>query len=227
MDIMMLARQVAQNRAAAIARLRPVSVEAHQKAGDIKSQLQGSRDALSIQQKTNELLRYGIPSFFPTPQSLASRMCTMADLHSDMTVLEPSAGTGNIADEIRKCGCEPVTVEINHSLADVLRSKGYNPYEQDFLAFTGTFDRVIMNPPFEQMQDVDHVRHAYDLLNTDGVLVAIMSPSPFVRSDRKAVDFRIWFDNLDGDTEELPAGTFAVSGTQVNARLVTMRRNNE
>ena len=31
-----------------------------------------------------------------------------------------------------------------------------------------------MNPPFTHHQDIDHVRHAYDLLDAGGVLVAIM-----------------------------------------------------
>lgn len=219
MDTTTLARQVAQNRAAAIARLRPVGVGAYQRADEIKSRLQSGRDALSIQRKTNELLRYDIPGFYPTPSNLAYRMCKMADLHSSMAVLEPSAGTGNIADEIRKCGCEPVTVEINHSLADVLRSKGYNPYEQDFLTFNGMFNRIILNPPFEQMQDVDHVRHAYDCLAAGGRIVAIMAESAFFRSDRKAISFRLWLDEV-GTSERLPEGTFGVSGTQVNTRLV-------
>ena len=45
--------------------------------------------------------------FFPTPKSVASDMVQKADIQPGMTVLEPSAGNGNIADAIKGTGVNP------------------------------------------------------------------------------------------------------------------------
>jgi 16S rRNA G1207 methylase RsmC len=61
-----------------------------------------------------------------------------------------------------------------------------------------------MNPPFSNGQDIDHVRHAFDLLADGGRLIAIMSEGTFYRSDKKAVNFRAWLDEHSGTSERLP-----------------------
>jgi len=166
----------------------------------------------------------GIPGFFPTPSDLAARMVQEADIYAGMSVLEPSAGVGSIAEEIRKVGVRPDVVEFNYGLREYLQGQGgYNVLPQnDFLSVTGQWDRIVMNPPFEREADIDHVRHAYDLLAPGGRIVAIMSAGPFFRSDRKAVDFRNWLDSLGGTHEPLPAGSFehGIVPTSVNTELV-------
>ena len=84
------------------------------------------------------------------------------------------------------------------------------------------YDRIIMNPPFEKGQDIDHVRRAYDMLHPNGRIVAIMSEGPFYRSDSKAQEFRAWLDDKGGTSEKLPEGSFKDSdrSTGVNTRLV-------
>jgi 16S rRNA G1207 methylase RsmC len=67
---------------------------------------------------------------------------------------------------------------------------------------------LVMNPPFEAGQDIDHVRHAYACLAPGGHLVSIMSEAPFFRSDTKAVAFRTWLDELGGTSEHLPEDAF-------------------
>ncbi|HQV22274.1 MAG TPA: hypothetical protein PLJ88_04215, partial [Agitococcus sp.] len=57
------------------------------------------------------------------------------------------------------------------------------------------YDRIIMNPPFSNRQDAEHVRHAYDLLKPNGRIVAIMGEGVFFGSDKKAVEFREWLDS--------------------------------
>ncbi|OLO13348.1 hypothetical protein BUV99_12860, partial [Corynebacterium diphtheriae] len=42
--------------------------------------------------------------FFPTPRNVVEQMIEMADLDSDMKVLEPSAGMGHIADVLKDHG---------------------------------------------------------------------------------------------------------------------------
>ena len=55
-----------------------------------------------------------------------------------------------------------------------------------FLQTTGKYDKIIMNPPFENGQDIDHIRHAYSLLNDGGRVVCIMSEGTFYRNDKKS-----------------------------------------
>ena len=81
-----------------------------------------------------------------------------------------------------------------------------------------------MNPPFENLQDVDHVRYAFDFLRGGGKLVSIMAESAFFRSDKKSVAFRKWFESLDGYSEKLSANSFKESGTGVNTRIVMIRK---
>jgi predicted RNA methylase len=193
---------------------------------------------VQLRRQEAQLIGLKIPGFFTTPPDLAARMVRMAGIQPDMRVLEPSAGSGNIADAIREAcpGCYLILVEINGKLVDILKSKGYAPVMEangesaiylhtDFLNFTvtragGFFDRIIMNPPFEHGQDVDHVRHAFDLLKRGGRLVAIMSEHPVFASD--AAIFRSWFVENYGSEEKLPAGTFQnqATSTSVSSRLV-------
>jgi len=83
-----------------------------------------------------------------------------------------------------------------------------------------------MNPPFENSADIDHVRHAYELLSVGGRLVSVMCKGPFFRSDAKSREFREWLDGLDHEVEELPEDAFqgveAFRQTGVQTCLVTI-----
>jgi hypothetical protein len=93
----------------------------------------------------------------------------------------------------------------------------------DFLAWDPgyNFAKIVMNPPFEEGQDIDHILHAYELLAPEGTLVCIMSEGAFFRNDRKAVTFRAWLASV-GHSVKLPEGSFKSSGTGVNARMVVI-----
>ncbi|HNL81437.1 MAG TPA: hypothetical protein PKL69_13970, partial [Agitococcus sp.] len=88
------------------------------------------------------------------------------------------------------------------------------------------YDRIIMNPPFSNRQDAEHVRHAYDLLKPNGRIVAIMGEGVFFGSDKKAVEFREWLDSVGGTSEKLPDNSFMDKSlpvnTGVNARMVVI-----
>ncbi len=178
-----------------------------------------------------ELTKLNIPGFFPTPTKVIDRMLEEADIQPGMTVLEPSAGKGNIAERIRDEheGAVLDVVEYNNTLNEYLESQDFNVVGADFLSFDGTYDRIIMNPPFEKGQDIDHVRHAYEMLKPGGRVVAIMSEGPFFRSDKKAMEFRDWIDELAGVSEQLDEGSFIDSErtTGVATRLVTIDKSME
>lgn len=212
-----------------------------QARADLKSYVSGPSPEVIAAQKKRELeaklIGAKIPGFFPTPRAIVEEMVSRAGLGPGMSVLEPSAGKGDIADVIReKCpSCQLTLVEYNGSLIEILRAKGYMPVPADFLNYAplqahGTFDRVLMNPPFENGQDVDHVRHAFQLLKPGGRLIAIMGEHCFFGSEKKCSDFRDWLDTV-GESEKLPEGSFTGAGafvqTGVNARMVTIDRLEE
>jgi hypothetical protein len=168
--------------------------------------------------------------FFPTPKSVASQMVSEADIVGGMRVLEPSAGNGNIAEVIRdEAGVDPYVMEISGDLREVLEAKGFEVIGQDFMEENGRYDRIIMNPPFSNHQDIQHVRHAYSLLNPGGKVVAIMGEGAFFRTQKEDVAFREWLEiEVGGTSEKLPEGTFKdaelLANTGTNARIVTISK---
>lgn len=184
-----------------------------------------------IEEAANNVQVVSAPELFPTPPALAQRMVDEACIEDGHRVLEPSAGTGAILDATpgHVMPRSVVAIEINPTLVTGLRAKCGSYLDvrcADFLEqppdLLGTFDRVLMNPPFSA--EVAHVRHAFGFLKPGGRLVAIMSEGPFFRSYRADVEFRAWLDEIGGTSEPLPADTFRESGTGVNTRLVVIER---
>lgn len=176
-----------------------------------------------IAQMERDLQFTKIPGFFATPPELVSYMLDQASICNGMTVLEPSAGSGAILDAI--CNLDdviPGAYEVNGSLREILTAKGHALLGSDFLEHKPAvgFDRIVMNPPFEKSQDIDHVCHAYASLNVGGRLVSVMSPGPFFRNDNKAKKFRQFFEAVGGTVEDLDDGTFNGSGTGVATKLI-------
>lgn len=165
--------------------------------------------------------------FFPTPAGTAQEMVDAAEIAEGMDVLEPSAGMGHIAEQIREvAGVEPDVIEFNSDRRELLEAKGFNVIGSDFLEADGRYDRIIMNPPFSNRRDADHVRHAYSLLKPGGRLVAIMGEGVFFGQDKKAVSFREWLDDVGGTSEKLEEGTFLDPSlpvnTATNSRMVVI-----
>jgi hypothetical protein len=112
---------------------------------------------------------------------------------------------------------ELVAVEINHQLAERLR--GLFPLTEvicaDFLDWAPdrAFDRIIMNPPFQNGSDIRHILHARAMLAPGGRLVAVCANGP-----RQQQDLYLRADQTHW--QELPAGTF--EGTGVRAAIVVL-----
>lgn len=115
--------------------------------------------------------------FYPTPKGLALRAVELAGIGPNDTVLEPSAGTGSIADLLPEDRTRCIEVSPLH--CRVLEAKGHDVVEADFLRFISFegFDRVIMNPPFSEGRWRLHVEHAAQMLRPGGRLVAILPAS--------------------------------------------------
>ncbi|HEY3255405.1 MAG TPA: class I SAM-dependent methyltransferase, partial [Polyangiaceae bacterium] len=165
------------------------------------------------------------PQLFPTPRDIADRMVDLAGPCYGQRILEPSAGTGVIADAVseycyaRGINHELRMVEINELLCAALRQRPLGIVTRgDFLEFLaidlgGKFDIVVMNPPFAHdaagargPADVAHILHAISLTKPGGRVVAICAGGPRQRDA---------LEHLADSWEELPAGTFASAGTNV------------
>lgn len=163
--------------------------------------------------------------FFPTPPELAQQMIELTEINPEHSILEPSAGQGAIADEIIKTvpGAKITLVELNEQNAQVLKNKDYLVNVCDFLQFFGPqFDRVIMNPPFTKQQDIDHILHAFELLKNGGILVSIVSESPFFRENKKSQQFREFLYLNNAEVIPNDEGVFKPSGTMVRTRIIKL-----
>jgi phospholipid N-methyltransferase len=167
-----------------------------------------------------------VNQLFPTPKELAQRMADLADIQPGHRVLEPSAGTGMLLGALggRMFGHNPergeiVAVEINARLADRLQQEFpfHTTVERaDFLTCNGnlgTFDRIIMNPPFSNGDDIKHIEHARTFLKPGGLLVALCANGPRQREKLKPQS-TYW--------EDLPEGSFKEAGTNVNVALLVI-----
>jgi predicted RNA methylase len=188
---------------------------------------QESETARRIRELERNLLGRDIPGYFPTPTPLAERMVILAGIEPGQSVLEPSAGKGNIAMAVREHqpAAQLICIEFHHELAELLRLKGFSlAAEHDFLLHRGQYDRIVMNPPFEKFQDIAHVRHAYDCLAPGGRLVSIMGEGAFFRKERVAEEFRAWLETVHASIERLPDRSFLNSerSTGTATRLVVI-----
>lgn len=72
--------------------------------------------------------------FFPTPQEVADQMIEAAGIEPGMSVLEPSAGMGHIAERIQAAGVDPDVVELSGDRRELLEAKGFRLVGNDFLS---------------------------------------------------------------------------------------------
>lgn len=183
--------------------------------------------------KTTPAKHYG---FYPTPEAAALTLIENVPMYRRdgepvLTVLEPSAGTGNLAGLLAAKGAAVDCVEIQAHLAnDLSRSGRYRQVVRaDFLALRPdalpAYDRVVMNPPFDRERDIDHVMHALKFLKPDGFLTAIMSAGTEFRETRKSTAFRALMEQMNAHWRDLPPGSFAEAGTYCNTIILSVWKN--
>jgi hypothetical protein len=164
--------------------------------------------------------------FFPTPVEVADRMCRWADIQPRHSVLEPSAGRGDLAKRIRQHTENVTVLELHPPFRAELAGHGLFTVldESDFLQHAGSYDRIVMNPPFTRLQDQRHIRHAYHLLAPGGIVVSVATPGYQYRQDAESAAFRGWLNEVGAEVEDLPEGSFSSSGTNVNTVLIKIRK---
>lgn len=175
-----------------------------------------------------------------TPPEVAEVMAALLDIRASMMTLEPSAGDGALVRAAVARGAAVVAIELDYVLAAKMLAE-FNFTAQvrvwggvDFMAWGADqhgdkctyagfpIERVIMNPPFGQGADMAHVLKAYGHLAPGGRLAAIMSPHWTFAGDRGAVEFRKLVEQIGGDWQELPPGTFRSAGTLVRSGILLL-----
>ena len=133
------------------------------------------------------------PEFFPTPKSFLEKIeIDFADfwekLPRNISILEPSAGKGDIAEwfkhrtsenyywrQDRRClyfsKSDIDCIEIVPELRSMLKGKSYQLVHDDFLTFSSLkrYDLIFMNPPFSNGDK--HLLKAIDMQERYGGMV--------------------------------------------------------
>ena len=145
-------------------------------------------------------------AFFPTPSEIAGKLFSGIDWRGVGTILEPSAGKGDLLQYAKRVSIGRTyqgymnhlidrnldidCVEIDPDLQHILVGKGYRVVHDDFLTFRTRkrYDLILMNPPFDK-GDL-HLLHAMALCENGGQVACILNAetirNPYTNS-RKAL----------------------------------------
>lgn len=132
--------------------------------------------------------RRAASGFYPTPASMASKMLEGIKWDYVSTILEPSAGKGNLAEAINekwriyRCSrryyaeeqlADIDCIEVDPNLRAILKEKKFRVVHDDFLTYQTMkrYSLIVMNPPFEDA--ARHILKAVSLLDANGTLVAL------------------------------------------------------
>jgi hypothetical protein len=179
----------------------------------------------------------GVParnlSFYPTPDAVTRELLRDVWINEDSIVLEPSAGTGNMARMLLSQRARVHAVEIDPDRVQRLRGI-QNPRlvvtHCNFLGLPASpiYTHVVMNPPFYGTHWMEHVVHAFDFLAPGGTLCTVLPVTADLGESSKHKAFREWatpFARCHGRIfTDLPEGSFAESGTRINTVALTLHK---
>lgn len=135
-------------------------------------------------------------TFYPTPEALADKLLSGVNWNKVGSILEPSAGTGNLArycagklfyvthrypahdehswkEAIGKADVD--CIEIDPAFRERLEGDGYRVVHDDFLSFETQkrYDLCVMNPPFDE--GAAHLLKAMDVMRRGGTICCILN----------------------------------------------------
>lgn len=127
-----------------------------------------------------------------TPKSLVKLLIQLGEIQENSRVLEPEAGIGYIADEIKQITPHVDCIEISGSFRELLELKGHHLVGCDLLECKPepVYDAVLMNPPFSN--DSRHIRHAFGFLKQGGRLVTVCLDRLQHSEQKKYQEFQDW-----------------------------------
>lgn len=116
---------------------------------------------------------------YPTPENIINKMLDGLDFNYIQSILEPSAGKGNIVEELKKkehkdrWGSQKYhfdidCIESDQNLQHILKGKNFRVVHNDFLIYDTMkeYDLIIMNPPFSN--GCKHLLKALELQERNG-----------------------------------------------------------
>lgn len=195
----------------------------------LKEQNQAKGEDMAVERHRFEALKDAEPTravsafnLFQTPEEIADQMVRELGDLKGKRILEPSAGLGRLYRAVRaRWDSEMVLVELAPQCAaelyrEIAGDHQASLVQDDFLLCgpdrIGTFDVVVMNPPFKMGRDIKHIRHAESLLNPGGVLVSLCYAGV-----RQQAEF--------GDSwEMLPPASFKSEGTRAQIAMVKISK---
>lgn len=171
-------------------------------------------------------------NFYPTPINIIQKMIDGLKFEKIKTILEPSAGKGDICDyitsrEYRDSKDDFDTIEIEEDLRSILKEKGYNVIYDDFLEFETLkrYDLIIANFPFS-----DGDKHLYKAISiikkNGGNLICLVNAetikNPFSNL-RKTIKTEL--DDLGASVEFIKDGfSQAERKTNVEVALIKLEK---
>lgn len=119
--------------------------------------------------------------FYPTPDSLLDIATKGCDFRKINTILEPSAGKGDIVEYLQRKGKENYKeydidcIEAEPELRMILEGKGMRVIHDNFLTYRGykKYDLILMNPPFSNGEQ--HLLKALSLQEDGGNIICILN----------------------------------------------------
>lgn len=125
--------------------------------------------------------------FYPTPESLIEKMLEGVNFDTVQSVLEPSAGKGDLAEGINKIfgrrtysrwggrDLDMDCIELQPELQMILKGKGYRVVHNDFLTYSTykRYDLIISNPPFSQ--GAKHLLKMLDMQESGGGVICLLN----------------------------------------------------
>jgi hypothetical protein len=128
-----------------------------------------------------------VKDFYPTPKRIIEKMLCGIDFKLINTVLEPSAGKGDIVEEVinkfkyysnyshRDDKRDIDTIEIDSNLRHILTGKGYRVVHDDFLTYNSfkKYDLIVLNPPFSTGEQ--HLLKAISMQQTGGKIICLLN----------------------------------------------------
>ncbi len=161
-------------------------------------------------------------NLFNTPEALAARLAGMFSRFG--RTLEPSAGLGRLYKAVRAID-QACPITLIEQAPDCCRElylateadEQAKLVQGDFLEQDpqrlGLFDSIIANPPYKMWRDIRHISRMRDFLAPGGRLVSLCANGPRQREKLRPIADQ-WI--------ELPPGSFASEGTQVDVAIVVI-----
>lgn len=176
--------------------------------------------------------------FYPTPSELAGQMVGLIDWKNVETVLEPSAGKGDLIESAVRCMTRRTAldeyrakkmfdcVEIDENLRHILTGNGYRVVHDDFLTMNTQkkYDVILMNPPFSNGDE--HLLKALSMQERSGGQLVCLLNAETVRNTytnrRKLLADKI---AEHGATVRMVTGAFSSAQRKSNVEVAIVAFN--